>query len=168
MGPPWCWRSFTWDSSSSLFPALAWLSMSVRKFSSSAGLSSRSSRAAATSATVPCSLRPDTSGSGEVWHIDDQTRIERLVLNPAAPVHLAARVAHDAARPDSIVALLMRVAVDPEHGHIKESIRKLADAPAPAYNVTFGNVLHRSDVRGVARQGVGYASGRFLALQEMK
>ncbi len=41
-------------------------------------------------------------------------------------------------------------------------------APALAYHVTFGNVLHRNDVRGVARQGVGYASERFLALQEMK
>jgi hypothetical protein len=34
--------------------------------------------------------------------------------------------------------------------------------------VTFGHVLHSSDVRGAMRSGVGRASGLFLALQEMK
>ncbi|WP_143696839.1 hypothetical protein [Variovorax sp. YR752] len=34
--------------------------------------------------------------------------------------------------------------------------------------VTFGNVLHCSDVRGVTQPGVGHASGLLLALQEME
>ncbi|MDQ0083781.1 hypothetical protein J2W35_004147 [Variovorax boronicumulans] len=37
-----------------------------------------------------------------------------VVLNPAAPVNLAMRVAHDSARMDSIVELLVRVPMLPD------------------------------------------------------
>ena len=66
----------------------------------------------------------------ESLYVDDQSRIERLVLDPAAPVHVAARIAHNSARTDAIVELLMGVTVDPEHRHIEEGIWKLGDEGA--------------------------------------
>lgn len=65
--------------------------------------------------------------SGGRVHVDDRTRIECLIFDPAIPVHIAARIAHDSATADSIIERPMRVTVDPEHGHVKEGIRKLGD-----------------------------------------
>ena len=66
----------------------------------------------------------------EGFYVDAQTRIERFVPDPAAPVHAAAWIAHDPARTDSIVELLMRMAVHAQHGHIEEGVRMLVDEGA--------------------------------------
>lgn len=59
--------------------------------------------------------------------LNDEPRIEGFVLDPAAPVHVAARVGHDSTRTDSIVELLMSVTMYPERGHIEEGLRKFGD-----------------------------------------
>jgi hypothetical protein len=66
----------------------------------------------------------------EEFHVDDQGRIGRLVLDPAALVHIAVRIAHNAAGTDPIVELLMRMPMHPEHGYLKECIRKFSDEGA--------------------------------------
>lgn len=53
-----------------------------------------------------------------------------MVLDPAAPVHVAAGIADHAARTDSIVELLVGMAKYPEHRHLKECIRKPDDEGA--------------------------------------
>lgn len=80
-------------------------------------------------ALVSSELSPAIANGGGL-QFDDQTRIERLVLDPSTPVHVAARVAYDPARTEPIVEPLMCVAVNPEHWYIEESFRQLVDEGA--------------------------------------
>jgi hypothetical protein len=105
----------------------------------------------------------EPSSLAREMHIDDRARLERLVLDPATPVHVAAGIAHHAAGVNSMVEQQMCVPMHPEHRHIKEGIRKLVDENAGSPII--GVVLRQRTAMGcMVRHNHCWSSKRFQKL----